>query len=162
MVRTALEGLTRLKGADLAGQPAPSIAGLGREMKRLWAEHDEIDTKKIEALKEQRQEDAARLGREFEASEHRINANEEAICQGRAETLEDAMVQVMVAYALAKYCDDTIRLSGADESEEMRKIALLTYSVVGFLEEASGTDRDEFGAESGMSRKYDPRAQQPA
>ncbi len=71
-----------------------------------------------------------------------------------ASSLEGAMVQIMLAHAVADIMASTDETTVAD----MRTVSKLLYSALATIEQAAGVPREEVAGEAYMRRDLDPHA----
>ena len=127
------------------------VAQAGRDLRQLWAVMNDIDRRQFGL--ETDSPEYVRLERESHVVWRRKEAIEITLATTEATTLEGAMVQIMLADTLMDIlCSST----GCDLEEFRERSAGLLSSAVRVIEAVTGSDRDEYGGETYMSRKLDP------
>lgn len=121
------------------------VAQIGRDIAQVWKQiwkHDYGPTRS----------DRDWWRQEFILSD-RLGALEAMAAEIRASTLEDAMVQIMLAHAAADCMPGDEERSA---TTTMRTVSRLLYNALATLEELSGTKREDLGGEAYMRRDLDP------
>ncbi len=145
---------TRTKGAMAASASDP-VAQIGRDLAATWRQvwrNDEEERPPADAPAMQK----SRFMRvEYRLSD-RWGALEAMAAEIPANSLEGAMVQIMLAHAAA----DLMEADRDDNTAavQMRTIGKLLYSALVVIEQVAGVPREELGGEAYMHRKLDPHA----
>ena len=138
---------TQTTAAAVSGASDP-VARIGRDLATTWCQIWRNDEEQASA--EARSLESKRLVSVAFHLADRMAALEAMAAEIQADSLEGAMVQIMLAHAAAD-------LEESSEAQ-MRTISRLLYSALTVLERAAGVSREEVAGEAYMRCDRDPHA----
>ena len=130
------------------------VAQIGRDLATNWRQYWRID--EDGASGEAHSPEKTRQKRLEKHVADRRGALEAMAAEIQANSLEGAMVQIMLAHSAA----DTMEADRSDETAavNMRAISKLLYSALAAIEQATGVPREEMASDAYMRRDIDPHA----